>query len=109
MREKRFKKGQPRYVTRGVNDSLPFVLQMVLWNMVDNLRKEKKLDYLQVFELETLGSQEERTLVQVVTHSQEQPRYSRIYYFPIADNGVTGKIYIIDDGDHATMLWADEY
>jgi len=24
-------------------------------------------------------------------------------------NGVTGKIYIIDDGEYATMLWADEY
>ena len=109
MKEKRFKEGQPRYMTRGVNESLPPKMQMILWRMVDNLRNVEKLDYLQVFELEMIRSQEEGTLVQVVTHSQEQPRYSMVYYFPIAENGVTGKIYIIDDGEYATMLWADEY
>ena len=47
--------------------------------------------------------------MQVITHSQEQPKYGRVYYIPTMGNGVTGKIYIIDDGEYATMLWADEY
>lgn len=109
MEEKRFRKGQPRYMTRGISEGLPPVIQMVLWNMVDILRNVEKLDYLQVFELETIGDKEEGALVQVITHSQEQPRYSRVCYIPTMGKGVTGKVYIIDDGEYATMLWADEY
>lgn len=100
MKEERFREGQPRYMTRGISEGVPLEIQMILWGMVDALRKAKKLDYLQIFELETTGNQEEGTLVQVITHSQEQPKYGVI---------VTGKIYIIDDGEYATMLWADEY
>ncbi|MCM1224892.1 MAG: DUF960 domain-containing protein [Lachnospiraceae bacterium] len=109
MAEKRFPKGQPRYMTRGISEGLPPVIQMVLWNMVDALRNVEKPDYLQVFELETIGDREEGTVVQVITHSQERPRYSRVCYIPIMEEGVTGKVYIIDDGGYATMLWADEY
>lgn len=109
MAEKRFPKGQSRYMTRGISERLPPVVQMLLWGMVDALRNVRKLDYLQVFELETIGDREEGTVVQVITHSQEQPRYSRVCYIPIMDEGVTGKVYIIDDGEYATMLWADEY
>ncbi len=109
MKEERFKEGQPRYMTRGISEEVPLKIQIILWSMVDALRKVKKLDYLQVFELETIGNQEEGSLVQVITHSQEQPKYGRVYYIPILDDGVAGKIYIIDDGEYATMLWADEY
>lgn len=98
MKEERFKEGQPRYMTRSISEEVSIEIQMILWGMVDALRKVKKLDYLQVFKLETIGNQEEGTLVQVITHSQEQPKYGRVYYIPTLSNGVTGKIYIIDDG-----------
>lgn len=62
-------------MTKGISEGVPLEIQMILWGMVDALRKAKKLDYLQVFELETTGNQEEGTLVQVITHSQEQPKY----------------------------------
>lgn len=109
MKEEKFKEGQPRYMTRGISEEVPLEIQIILWGMVDALRRVKKLDYLQIFQLETIGNQEEGTLVQVITHSQEQPKYGRVYYIPTMGNGVTGKIYIIDDGEYATMLWADEY
>ena len=109
MKEERFKQGQLRYMTKGISEGLPIEIQILLWGMTDRLRVVKELDYLQVFELETIGDREKGVLVQVITHSQEQPKYSRTYYIPMAGNGATGKVYIIDDGEHATMLWADEY
>ncbi len=109
MEEKRFRKGQSRYMTGGINERLPLGIQMILWSMVEALRNVEKPDYLQVFELETIGDRKEGTLVQVITHSQEQPKYSRVCYIPIMGEGATGKVYIIDDGEYATMLWADEY
>lgn len=109
MKEEMFKEGQPRYMTRGISESLPLGIQIILWKMVDSLRKVKELDYLQVFELEVTGCKEDGTLVQVIKHSQEQPDYSRVWNTPIIEEGVTGKIYIIDDGAVATMLWANEY
>lgn len=109
MQEERFKIGQPRYMTRGISERIPVSVQIILWNMVDNLRKVMELDYLQVFELKTIGSHEEETLVQVIKHSQEEPEYERVWYIPTKRAGVTGKIYIIDDGECSTMLWAEEY
>lgn len=109
MKEERFKPGKPRYMTRGIREEVPRWVQMILWGMVDGLRNVKELDYLQIFELETIGNQEDGTLVQVIIHSQEQPKYYKVYYIPTMDNGATGKIYIIDDGEYSTMLWADEY
>ena len=109
MSEENFKKRQARYVTRGINERLSVSMQIILWDLIDELKKVKKLDYLQIFELETIGSQIEGNLIQVITHSQEQPKYRKIWYIPTMEEGMTGKIYIIDDGEYATMLWADEY
>lgn len=55
MKEERFKDGQHRYMTRGISEEVPLEMQMLLWGMVGVLRKVKTLDYLQVFELETIG------------------------------------------------------
>lgn len=109
MSKERFKRGQSRYITRGISERLPPEIQIILWRMVESLKNEIKLDYLQVFRLETLGSLEDDSLVQVIIHEQEKPQYSRRYYFPDLRIGVTGKVYIIDDGEHSTMLWAEEY
>lgn len=39
-----------RYVTRGVNDTVPLSLQIMMWSMIDELRNLKRnIDYLQVF------------------------------------------------------------
>ena len=42
-----------RYITRGVNEKIDLSLQILLWNLVDDLKVEK--DYLQVFKLSRTG------------------------------------------------------
>ena len=109
MSEERFKDGQPRYISRGVSEHIPKEIQIFLWKMIDILKTTIKPDYLQIFRLETIGSSEEGTLVQVITHSQERPNYERTYYFPMVEKGVTEKVYIIDSEEYATMILASEY
>lgn len=89
-----------RYLTKGVNSQIPKDLQLALWAMVDLNEGEK--DYLQVFKIECCKG------YTVITHSQEVPAYEKVFYFTF-DLGFTGKIYVIDDGSHSTMLLAEEY
>lgn len=35
-----------RYITRGINEKIDLQLQILLWNLVEDLQREK--DYLQV-------------------------------------------------------------
>lgn len=44
-----FEANKKRYLTRGVNDTIPFEIQLFLWEAVDNMPAPK--DYLQVFNL----------------------------------------------------------
>lgn len=110
--QKMFRKGEPRYMTSGINERLPVLYQILLWSAIDNLRDSgKKLDYLQVFRIRTEDNPDRKGKLLVITHSQEKPVYKREYVIPVrADSEeVNGKIFVIDDIDHATMLWADEY
>ena len=91
-----------RYVTRGINGSLPYELQLLIWDLIDQLDVEQ--DYLQVFKL--VDKEGEVKL----THRQEEPDYSKDYIlkakeFSIVDN----KIFVIDDGEYSTMMFASEY
>ena len=89
-----------RYLTCGVDSTIPLELQLFMWECVEKMHGEK--DYLQVFELKAEGS------MQSISHSSEEPEYHMVYLIP-SDAPITAKIYIIDDGDHSTMLLAEEY
>lgn len=89
-----------RYLSRGVNDTIPIELQIFLWACIDQLPEPS--DYLQIFDLEQVGS------MQSITHRSEQPKYRKVYLLP-SEVPITKKIYIIDDGDHSTMLLSSEY
>lgn len=92
-----------RYMTRGVQETVPQYLQNLLWFLIDSMQTESK-DYLQVFALS------ERDGKQHIIHTQEQPPYQQEQS---VDNGgfavVTGKIFVIDDTAHSTILLAEEY
>ena len=90
----------PRYLTRGIQTTIPPTLQAVLWNLIDLLPPER--DYLQVFDLAPFGG------MQQVIHTAEEPEYKKVLLFP-SDNPINAKIYVIDDDDHTTMLLASEY
>ena len=92
-----------RYLTSGVNAEISPITQLLLWELIDErLAEGTELDHLQVFRLEPDGKQ------QKITHSQEQPPYKNEVYL-LGPEPITAKIYVIDDGDHSTMLLAEEY
>lgn len=89
-----------RYLTCGIDSKIPLELQLFMWECVDQL--PLKRDYLQVFDLEQVGT------MQSITHRSEEPEYRKVYLLP-SEKPITEKLYIIDDGDHCTMLLASEY
>ena len=40
-----------RYVTRGIDSTVPLYLMMIMWNLIDCRKDVEKLDYLQIFRL----------------------------------------------------------
>jgi len=89
-----------RYLTCGVEKLIPPEIQLFLWSLIDQLPEPR--DYLQIFDLKQVGS------MQSITHRSEQPEYRKDYIMP-SDSPITEKVYIIDDGDHSTLLLAKEY
>ena len=90
-----------RYLTRGVQDTIPLELQFLMWNALNAIPEPK--DYFQVFRLSVLNG------IQCIEHEQEEPPFKREYLLPTIETPITEKVYIIDDGDHSTMLLAVEY
>ena len=96
-----FEKSKGRYLTRGVDETIPSVLQMFMWIAIDRMPEPK--DYLQVFRLSVVDG------MQIIQHSSEQPEFNMTYALAAYDEYVTAKVYVIDDGEHCTMLLAEEY
>lgn len=96
-----------KFLTRGVDDTIPLELQLFMWEAIHNMPAPK--DYLQVFELKV-----EKGL-QVIHHTSEQPAFDMTYILTTAANPVSAKIFVIDDyyadeDKHlSTMLLAEEY
>ncbi|MGN0677091.1 MAG: DUF960 domain-containing protein [Ruminococcus sp.] len=96
-----FEKSKGRYLTRGVDEKIPIDIQIFMWEAVDRMSEPK--DYLQVFNLTVQND------LQVIKHTSEQPKFDMTYILTALTKAVTAKVYIIDDGDHYTMLLAEEY
>lgn len=99
-----------RYLTRGISELLPDEYIVLLWQWIDLLVLEKgsDVDYLQVFEFKLI--KENGKLYQQITHSQEEPEYIVTYRLEATGEGITGKVFVIDDSqDYCTMLWSYEY
>ena len=56
-----------------------------------------------MFELKTVGED-----TQQIEHRQEVPEYNQVYQLK-SINPIEQKIFIIDEGEYATMLLASEY
>lgn len=95
---------KPRYVTSGINATLPPETQMRIWAMYDAMQGER--DYLQVFRLSEL--QLANAVAQRIEQSAEDPEYKASTTL-LRTTPVNTKVYVIDDGDHVTMLLAEEY
>ena len=99
MLKKRFE--NDRYVTRGIAENLNPILMTILWEMIDNLTIPQ--DYLQVFNLS------EENGKQKIEHIQEVPEYRQEYLINTDTPVFIGKVFVIDDETHSTMLLASEY
>lgn len=71
-----------------------------MWELIRSLPVDK--DYLQVFSLS------EKDGKQVLIHSQEEPEYKKEYVLNLT-SVTTGKVFVIDDKTHSTMLMNYEY
>ena len=90
-----------RYITKGINEELPLSIQILLWSLVDSLLIEK--DYLQIFNIKV-----NRGNLLEITHSQEKPVDTQTIQ-AVGDIDRDMKVYIIDDREYSTMLFAEEY
>lgn len=89
-----------RYVTARIHDEVSLTVEAFMWSCIDTMPGE--VDYLQIFELS------EDNGWQRIIHMQEVPAYHREYWIP-CDKPLIAKIFVIDDSEHATMLFAEEY
>lgn len=95
-----------RYITRGINEKLDLRLQLILWNMIDNLKEEgEEVDYLQVFKLRKC---EEKIRIE---HSQQIPKHKENYVLDLNDIEINEiiKVFVIDSEDYSSMMLAEEY
>ena len=99
------------YITRGINESLPLELISLLWLKVQQV-KDRKLDYLQVFELKNTGTKENPVLE--VKWSQEVPQHEESFKVKGIYVEDVDKVWIICSGEgteeeYSTMLLPEEY
>lgn len=103
-----FEKECQRYLTPEIKEGVPMEVQLLLWHLIDEVDWQK--DYLQIFEL----FKENQTNKLIIIHRQEQPEKKRKVSFQLGKYSIEfpvipSKIWVIDDGDHQTMLLPEEY
>ena len=91
-----------RYATARVSREVDPITQFFMWSCIDMMPEDQDQDYLQVFDLTATAEG------QKIVHTQEVPPYSREYLI-LCRNPITAKIFVIDDVEYATMLFAEEY
>ena len=90
-----------RYITRGIQLTLPVELVMLIWQWLDEKMPVEK-DYLQVINIAKGASGTE------VTISQEVPEYERKYVVSI-ELQEDYKLFCVEEADYQTLMLADEY
>lgn len=91
-----------RYLTREVAEKVPVEIQLLMWNMIEELKVKK--DYLQVFQLKEKGQQ-----MLEIKHKQEIPKFTQTILIKNIGVKKEMKIYVIDRGDYSTMMFSHEY
>ncbi len=90
-----------RYLTSRSVQAIPWVIILVLWEMVDGMRVKHK-DCEQLFELYATSQG------QIICHMQQEHPYLYELELPFAEP-VSAKVYIVDKSTYSIMILADEY
>lgn len=100
-----FNKNTNRYITRAINDNIHPEIQKILWDLIDEQRREhSELDYLQVFELR------EKHRTQHIIHKQEIPNRQLIWIFPLKHTEpINGTVWCMDHEEYQMMLFPSDY
>lgn len=90
-----------KFITCGVAEQIPMDLQLILWTMIDEVSEQ---DYIQVFDISISNGQGK------IRHTQEVPKYENEVTFN-AETAIdySGRVFVIDDETHSTMLLPEEY
>lgn len=114
--DERYRKGEmsmERYITRGIANHLPAMLQQQVWKLVSQREQEQSeeneqdIEYFHIFEFNSYKDEI------YIKHKQERPDYAKIhetkYHQPININ----KVYVIREDDvdlsYYVMLLPEEY
>ncbi|MFQ3903383.1 DUF960 family protein [Staphylococcus pseudoxylosus] len=101
-----------RYITRGIANHLPAMLQQQLWKLVAQREQEQfddneSLDYFHIFQFNMHNSQ------LYIKHKQERPEYVKIYETKYHQPININKVYVIREDDvdlsYYVMLLPEEY
>lgn len=103
-----FEKGNQRFLTPGIKEGVPLEVQLLLWQLID--ASDGQMDYLQIFELH----KDNHANKLIIIHRQEEPEQQRKVSFQLGKYAkefpvIPNKIWVIDDGDHQTMLLPEEH
>lgn len=90
-----------RFITKGVLENINPLTQILMWQCIDKLTLPQ--DYLQIFDLTIEDGK------QKIKHTQEEPEYHKEYLLNTDAPFYIGKVFVIDDETHSTMLLAEEY
>lgn len=91
------------YSTKGIQEKMPFSLQMICLELLMKRKQEGSRDYFHIFELSI--TQEGK---QQICHKQEQPPYESTLEVEI-ETPIELKVWIIDEVEHITLLLPEEY
>ena len=101
-----------RYITRGIANSLPIILQKQLWQLVaqrenEQFKELEEIDYFHIFQFNMHNSQ------LYIKHKQERPEYVKIHKANYSKAININKVYIIREDDvdlsYYVMLLPEEY
>lgn len=97
---------QNRYVSREANSVIDIRLQLIMWELIDELKAKGKVDYLQIFRI---SKEDDKKII--IEHEQEVPKYKEKYSIELLDVEITCviKVYAIDSVEYSTMILAEEY
>ncbi|MEX5695788.1 DUF960 family protein [Staphylococcus cohnii species complex 1659] len=101
-----------RYITRGIANYLPAMLQQQLWKLVaqrenEQFKELEEIDYFHIFQFNIHSSQ------LYIKHKQERPEYVKIHKVNYSKAININKVYIIREDDvdlsYYVMLLPEEY